>query len=66
MCKKIMKLKELRVAAGLSEGDLAEKMGVPRKTVYEWETELYLPKTRQLPELADALECSIGELFAET
>ena len=65
MCKKIMTIQAMRMAAGLSEVDLATKMGVTRKTICEWESELYLPKTRQLPELADALECSIDELFVD-
>lgn len=63
MCRRIMCIQARRKAAGLSEADLAQAMGVTKKTVYEWEIELYLPKTRQLPELADALECSIDELF---
>lgn len=65
MCKKIMTIQSMRMAAGLSEVDLATKMGVTRKTICEWESELYLPKTRQLPELADVLECSIDELFVD-
>ena len=63
MCKRIMCIQAMRMAAGLSESELAVKMGVTRKIVSEWESEVYLPKTRQLPELADALECSIDELF---
>lgn len=63
MCKKIMTIQAMRKAVGLSEGDLAAKMGVTKSTVLEWEKETYLPKTRELPALADALECSIDELF---
>lgn len=63
MCKRIMCIQVRRKAAGLSEGDLAGKMGVTKSTVQEWEKETYLPKTRELPALADALECSIDELF---
>lgn len=62
---KIMNLKALRLAAGLSEGDLALKMGVTKSTILEWEKETYLPKTRELPALADALYCTIDELFAD-
>lgn len=63
MCKRIMAIQAMRKAAGLSEGELAGKMGVTKSTVLEWEKETYLPKTRELPALADALECSIDELF---
>lgn len=62
---KLMNLKALRLAAGLSEGDLALKMGVTKSTILEWEKETYLPKTRELPALADALCCTIDELFAD-
>ena len=65
MCKRIMAIQAMRKVAGLSEGELAGKMGVTKSTVLEWEKETYLPKTRELPALADALECSIDELFAE-
>ena len=63
MCKRIMDIQAMRKAVGLSEGELAGKMGVTKSTVLEWEKETYLPKTRELPALADALECSIDELF---
>lgn len=65
MCKRIMTIQAMRKAAGLSEGELAGKMGVTKSTVLEWEKETYLPKTRELPALADALECSIDELFVD-
>lgn len=63
MCKRVMTIQAMRKAAGLSEGELAGKMGVTKSTVLEWEKETYLPKTRELPALADALECGIDELF---
>lgn len=65
MCKRIMAIQAMRKVAGLSEGELAGKMGVTKSTVLEWEKETYLPKTRELPALADALECSIDELFVD-
>ena len=63
MCKKVMTIQAMRKAADLSESDMAQKMGVTRKTICERDSKLYLPKTRQLPELADALERSIDEPF---
>ena len=62
---RIMNIKAMRLAIGMSEGELALKMGVTKATIYEWEKETYLPKTRELPALADALYCSIDELFAD-
>lgn len=61
----IMRIKELRQSAGLLQIDLAKIMGVLPSAVSNWETELALPRARQLPELAHALNCSIGELFVE-
>ena len=38
-------------------------MGVEQNTISNWENEVYLPRTRQLPELARLLNCSINDLF---
>ena len=62
---KLMAIKALRMAIGMTEGELALKMGVTKSTILEWEKETYLPKTRELPALADALCCTIDELFAD-
>lgn len=42
---------------------LAERMGVTQSVISEWEKEVYLPKTRQLPALAETLGCTINDLF---
>lgn len=59
----LMKIKILRKAAGLSQRQLADGMGVAQNTVSFWETEQSLPSARQLPRLAQLLNCTIGELF---
>lgn len=59
----LMRIKVLRKAAGLSQRQLAEGMGVMQNTVSNWETERCLPYTRQLPRLAQLLNCKIDELF---
>ena len=61
----IMRVRALRKAAGMSQNQLAECMGVAQNCVSQWETETALPRTRQLPDLAKALNCSIDELFAQ-
>ena len=38
-------------------------MGVLQTAVSNWETEVALPRARQLPRLARVLGCSIGDLF---
>lgn len=59
----IMRIKELREQNNMRQIDLAASMGVSQSTVAEWDKELYLPKTRQLPLLANVLNCTIEELY---
>ena len=59
----VMRIKELRVAAGLNQTELGVQMGVSQSTVAEWECEAYLPKSRQLPLMARVFGTSIDELF---
>ena len=58
-----MRIKELRQAAGLSQAQLAELVKVNQTAVSQWEREIALPACDKLPELADALRCSIDALF---
>lgn len=59
----IMRIKDARTQAGLSQKDVALRMGVAQTCVSQWETETYLPRTRQLPQLANVLGCGIDALF---
>lgn len=59
----VMRIKELRNAAGLRQKQVAVCMGVLQSAVSNWETEVALPKARELPRLAQVLGCSISELF---
>ncbi len=59
----VMRIKELRVAANMTQEQLAAGMGVEQNSVSNWENENYLPRTRQLPTLARLLNCSINDLF---
>ena len=61
----VMNIKDLRQAQGLDQTELAIQMGVTQSTVSAWEREVYLPKARDLPRLAQVLGCSIGELFCQ-
>lgn len=58
-----MRIRELRKAAGLTQTALAENMGVHQTIVSDWENEVYLPKARQLPRLAEILGCGIEDLY---
>ena len=46
---------ELRRAASLSQGQLAERMGVTRQAVSKWENDISTPDPLRLIQLADAL-----------
>ena len=53
----------MRIAAGLRQVDLAEKMGVTQGTICDWEVGRTMPQAALLPALADALNCTIDALF---
>ena len=57
-------LKDLRVAQGLSQGELAGKSGITRQAVSAIESHLYLPTTAVALRLAAALGCRVEDLFS--
>lgn len=59
----IMQIQKLREMAGLTQVQVALRMGVSQNTVSQWENEVALPKSRDLPQLARVLQCEIGELY---
>ncbi|APW97659.1 transcriptional regulator [Halobiforma lacisalsi AJ5] len=52
-----------REAAGLSQGELAEEVGVTRQTINAIERERYDPSLELAFELADHFDCRIEDLF---
>ena len=59
-----MRIQQLRNEAGMTQRELGARMGVDCSAVTKWESEVALPKARDLPQLALVLGCSIGDLFA--
>lgn len=59
----IMRIRELREAANLTQKQVADSMGVLDSAVSNWESEVALPRARQLPQLARVLGCSIDDLY---
>lgn len=57
-------IKLLRLKAGLSQQALADILGVRQQAVAKWESGVAYPRAQQLPALAEALGCEIGELYA--
>jgi putative transcriptional regulator len=56
-------LKERRAQHGLTQADLAGKVGVTRKTVNTVENGVFVPSTLLAIKLAEALELTVEELF---
>lgn len=54
-----------RARNGLSNDALAEKLGVTRKTLYNWVTNGNIPVSK-LVQLADLFECSIDYLLGRS
>ena len=61
----VMRIKFLREQAQMSQQQLAEVMGTTQTGVSNWENEVSLPRTREIPRLAAALGCQIGDLFSD-
>ncbi len=59
----MMKLKLKRVEKGLTQGELAKKIGVSQNALSMCELGVSFPKKKTLDKLADALECSIADLI---
>ncbi|HYD23919.1 MAG TPA: helix-turn-helix transcriptional regulator [Croceibacterium sp.] len=57
------RLRELREAKGLTQAQLADLIGVSRKTVNTVENGVFTPSTVVALKLAGALGCSVEELF---
>ena len=57
------RLREAREAAGWTQAELAERIGVSRKTVNTVENGVFVPSTIVALKLAGALGCSVEELF---
>lgn len=58
-----MRIRELREARGLRQSQLAEDMGILQSAVSNWESEVALPRARELPRLARILGVEISELY---
>lgn len=55
-----------RTLIGLSQSELADRLGVSRLTVTRWETGAVLPPTDSLLALSDLFGCSIDYLLGRT
>jgi putative transcriptional regulator len=57
------RLREARLAAGWTQAELAERVGVSRKTINTVENGVFVPSTVLALKLARALDMSVEGLF---
>lgn len=62
---KIMRIKECREALGITQKELAKRLAIIQSIVANWESETALPRSRDLPALAKALNVEISDLFVK-
>ena len=58
-----MMIAELRKEKGMTQLELAERMGVTDKAVSKWERDLSCPDINSLPNLAEILGVTVDELM---
>lgn len=61
----MLRIKELRQKAGLTQQELAEAVGVNRPALAMWEIGKSWPSAQILPEIAAALKCSVEDLYSK-
>lgn len=58
-----MRLKELRLKAGVTQKELATYLGVTGQTLLNWENGIYEPKIAELIKLADYFNVTVDYLI---
>lgn len=64
--KKMTPLRGLREAAGLSQRELAKRIGVHHTNVQYWENTGAIPRADLVQSIADVLSCSPEQLLGQT
>ena len=59
------KMKEMRLARGLSQEKLAEQLYVTRQAVAKWEKDQTMPSAENLLLFAELFDCSLDELMRD-
>jgi putative transcriptional regulator len=59
----VNRLKETRLARGLTQEELAERLGVTRQTIIAIEKAKFVPSVKLSLEIASALDVPIDSLF---
>lgn len=56
-------IRKARIAAGLTQSELAAHLNVDRSAVAQWETGKTAPLARRLRDIAGALGCTVDDLL---
>lgn len=59
------KLKTLRIARGLTQADIAERLHISRQAISKWENGLNEPDIMSIIKLCDILDTSLDELLRD-
>lgn len=59
------RLKQIRMNQGLSQEQLAEKIGVSRQAITKWETNRGLPDVENMVILAEIFKITLDELILQ-
>lgn len=57
------KFKQLRIQNGLTQSELAARLGVTRGAVSNWENGVTFPNTRLIPLLKQVLSCTSDDIL---
>lgn len=60
------KIKEFRKKSGMTQGELAEKIGVKNNTVSAYERGIADPPQSKILKLSEVFNCSVDDLFPST
>jgi len=60
-----VRLRMLREKTGLTVDELAEKTGISRQTLYDWESTKASPPVKELPKLSEHLGVKIRTILPE-
>lgn len=59
----MLKLKLKRIEKGLTQGELAKKIGISQNALSMCELGIHFPKKKTLDKLAEVLDCKIADLI---
>lgn len=58
-------IKQARTAAGMTQAQLAEKLGAPYQSISQWERDARNPRYETLVKISDALGANVEDLFCD-